>query len=126
MALHEHALRTVHQSTCLQLVFCNPQAGDDPIIDGLASLGLDGPLLLAPRHGLVDRRDQLDPLEGLDQVGRYTGIPSLVDQGPLAERSKDQHGHLDVQIPDVTCGLEAVSTGHLHIENDEIGQVDAD
>ncbi len=37
---------------------------------GLLGLGVDGPLLLAAGHGLVDGRDELDALERLDQDRR--------------------------------------------------------
>ena len=74
----------------------------------LACLGIDGPLLLAAGHGLVDGRDQLDPLEGLDQVGGHAGVAGLVDQVPLAEGGEDEDGHLEVEVADGPGRLEAV------------------
>ena len=92
----------------------------------LAGLGVDGPLLLAAGHGLVDGRHQLDPLERLDQVGGHAGVAGLVDQVALAEGGEDEHRHLEVEVADGPGRGQAVGARHLDVQDHQIGVVGAD
>ena len=123
---HEHALGPVDQPAGLELVLGTGLARPLPVGDRLPGLGVDGPLLLAPGHGLVDGRDELDPLERLDQVGGHPGVAGLVDEVALAEGGEDEDRHLQVEVPDGPGRGQAVGARHLDVEDDQVGLVVAD
>ena len=72
------------------------------------------------RH--LDGGDQLTALERLDQVGQRTGVASLFDQVPLAERGEDQHGRPPL-AGDRPRRRQAVEAGHLDVEDGDVGLV---
>ena len=83
-------------------------------------LVVQGPDLLEPAQGHLDRRHQLAALERLDQVGEGTRVAGLLDEVALAEGGEDEHGGAAL-ARDLAGRGQAVEARHLDVEDGEVG-----
>src|SRR5262249_12596904 len=81
-------------------------------------------LRVAPERHL-DRGDEVTLLERLDQVRERARVAGLLDEIALGEGGEDQHRGQPL-ARDVARRGEAVHTGHLDVEDHEVGMVLAD
>ena len=106
--VHQHALGPVDHL-----------AGLEPT-GGVGHLALERDRLAVASEGELDGRHQLGALERLHEVGLSAGVTRLLDEVALAERREDEHRGR-APIVDAAGGLDAVESGHLDVEDRDVG-----
>ena len=94
-------------------------AGGELLLERFGELGQRPQFAEAPdRH--FDGRHQLAALEGLDEIGEGSGVAGPLDEIALAERREDED-RTDPVPGEFAGHLESIETGHLDVEDGEVG-----